>query len=77
MSSGGLCEHGHEPSGSVKKAGYCLTGWVTISFSKNIVHHGVSIIILGPNIRLSTLFSYPLNVFFPECEGPQHRHVNS
>jgi hypothetical protein len=24
-SSGGLCEHGNEPSGSIKKAGYCLT----------------------------------------------------
>jgi hypothetical protein len=22
----GVCEHGNEPSGSIKKAGYCLTG---------------------------------------------------
>jgi hypothetical protein len=38
----GFCEHGSEPLGSIKKAGYCLTRWVTISFSKNILHHGVS-----------------------------------
>jgi hypothetical protein len=36
----GLCEHGNEPSGSIKKAGYCLTSRVTISFSNNILHHG-------------------------------------
>jgi hypothetical protein len=34
----GFCEHGNEPSGSIKKAG-CL---VTISFSNNVLHHGVS-----------------------------------
>jgi len=38
----GFCEHGNEPSGSIKKD--CLTSWVTISFSRNIRHHGVSII---------------------------------
>jgi hypothetical protein len=32
----------NEPSGSIKEEGYCLTGSVTISFSKNIIHHGVS-----------------------------------
>jgi hypothetical protein len=37
--SGGLCEHGTELSGSIKKAGYCFTSCVT---SKNILHHGVS-----------------------------------
>jgi hypothetical protein len=37
-----FCEHGNEPSGSIKKAGYCLTSRVTISFLKNILHHGVS-----------------------------------
>jgi hypothetical protein len=31
-----------EPSGSIKEAGYCLTSLVIISFSKNILHHGVS-----------------------------------
>jgi hypothetical protein len=36
------CEHGNEPSGSIKKAGYCLTKWETTSFSKNILHHAVS-----------------------------------
>jgi hypothetical protein len=25
-----------------KNFGYCLTRWVAISFSKNILHHGVS-----------------------------------
>jgi hypothetical protein len=30
-SSGGFCEHGNEPSGSVKKAGYFLTNRVTIN----------------------------------------------
>jgi hypothetical protein len=38
----GFCEHGDEPSGSIKEAGYCLTSCVTISFSKNILYHGVS-----------------------------------
>jgi hypothetical protein len=38
----GFCEHGNEPSGSIKKAGYFLTGRVTVSFSNNILHHGVS-----------------------------------
>jgi hypothetical protein len=33
----GFCEHGDELSGSIKKAGYCLT-----SFAKYILHHGVS-----------------------------------
>jgi hypothetical protein len=28
-----------EPSGSIKKAGHCLTSWVTISFSKNIMDY--------------------------------------
>jgi hypothetical protein len=37
----GFFEHGNEPSGSIKKAG-CLTSWVTISFSKNMLHHGES-----------------------------------
>jgi hypothetical protein len=38
----GFRDHGNEPSGSIKKAGYFLTSWVTISFSNNILHHGVS-----------------------------------
>jgi hypothetical protein len=38
----GFCEHGNEPSVPIKKAG-CLTSCVTISFPKNILHHGVSI----------------------------------
>jgi hypothetical protein len=37
----GFCEHGNELSGSMKKD-YCLTSCVTISFSNNILHHGVS-----------------------------------
>jgi hypothetical protein len=37
----GFCEHSNEPLCSIKKAG-CLTSRVTISFSKNILHHGVS-----------------------------------
>jgi hypothetical protein len=41
-SSGGLFEHGHEHLGSINKAGYILTSLVTISFSNNILHHGVS-----------------------------------
>jgi hypothetical protein len=28
--------------GSIKKAGYSLTNWVTVNFSKNILHHWVS-----------------------------------
>jgi hypothetical protein len=38
----GFCDHGNEPSGSMKKAGNYLTRYVTISFSKNVLHHGVS-----------------------------------
>jgi hypothetical protein len=38
----GFCEHGNEPSSYIKKAGYCLTSRMTISFSKNILHHGVN-----------------------------------
>jgi hypothetical protein len=34
----GFCEHGDEPSGSIKKAGYLLISSVTISFSNNIAH---------------------------------------
>jgi hypothetical protein len=30
------------PSGYIKKVGYCLTSWVIIKFSKNILHPGVS-----------------------------------
>jgi hypothetical protein len=38
----GFCEHGNIPSGSIKKAGHCLTNLVTFSFSNSILHHGVS-----------------------------------
>jgi hypothetical protein len=38
----GICEHGNEPLGSIKKAGYCLTSRVAVSFSKNILQRGVS-----------------------------------
>jgi hypothetical protein len=38
----GFCEHGNEPSGSINKVGCCLRSWMTISFSKDILHHGVS-----------------------------------
>jgi hypothetical protein len=41
-SSGGFCEHGNEPSGSIKEAGYCFISRMTVSFSNNILHHGVS-----------------------------------
>jgi hypothetical protein len=35
-------EYGDEPSGSIKKAWYFLTSWVTRDFSNYILHHGVS-----------------------------------
>jgi hypothetical protein len=38
----GFCDHSNEPLGSIKKAGYCLTSQVTISFSKNLLFHGVN-----------------------------------
>jgi hypothetical protein len=38
----GFCEHGNEPSGSMKKAEYFLTSRVPVSFSNNVLHHGVS-----------------------------------
>jgi hypothetical protein len=40
----GFYEHGNEPSGSLKKGDCCLTSSGTISFSKNMLHHGVSTI---------------------------------
>jgi hypothetical protein len=36
----GFCEHGNEPSGSIKK-GYFLTARVAIGFSNNVLHRGV------------------------------------
>jgi hypothetical protein len=38
----GFCEHGNEPSDFVKKAGFFLQSEVTIGFSNNILHNGVS-----------------------------------
>jgi hypothetical protein len=35
---------------SIKKAGYFLTSWVTISFSNNVLHHGVSNVYLDGSI---------------------------
>jgi len=35
----GFCEHGDEPSGSIKKAGYFLISLMTIRFSNNIILH--------------------------------------
>jgi len=43
----GFCEHGNKHSVSIKKADCCLTRWVTISFSNNILHHGVGWYELG------------------------------
>jgi len=37
----GFYEHGNEPSSSINKVHYSLTSGVTISFSKDILHHGV------------------------------------
>jgi hypothetical protein len=37
----GFCEHGNELSGCIEKAGCYLTSSVTISFPKNMLHHGV------------------------------------
>jgi hypothetical protein len=37
----GFCEHGDETSGSIKN-GYFSISLVTVSFSNNILHHGVS-----------------------------------
>jgi hypothetical protein len=41
-SSGRICEHGNEPSGSIKEAGYFLISLVTISLSNNILHQEIS-----------------------------------
>jgi len=38
----GFYEHDNEPSASIKKAAYFLTRWVTIGFSNDVLHHGVS-----------------------------------
>jgi hypothetical protein len=41
-SMAGFYEYGNELSGSIQKAGYSMTSWETIDFSKNILHHVVS-----------------------------------
>jgi hypothetical protein len=48
----GFCKHGNEPSISIKKAGYCLTSSVTISFSKTILHRGLSITYTGHTVQI-------------------------
>jgi hypothetical protein len=45
----GFCVHGDDPTGSKKKAGYCLTSRVTISFSKKSCAMGL---IYSPHILL-------------------------
>jgi hypothetical protein len=57
----GFCEHGNEPTGSIKEAGYFLTGWVTISFSNN-VHHGVSTTATGPTVLCYVVFTLLLRL---------------
>jgi hypothetical protein len=42
----GFCEHGNESSGPIKKAGYCLKSCVTISFSINILHHELVVVVV-------------------------------
>jgi hypothetical protein len=37
-----FCENGDVPSGSMRKEGCFLAGWVTVSFSNNTLHHGAS-----------------------------------
>jgi hypothetical protein len=64
----GVCEDGNEPSCSIKKAGYFLISWVTISFSSNILHHGVS--------KHSTLYSLRngnSERFFVVCVFKEHQ----
>jgi hypothetical protein len=39
----GLCEHGNEPSDSIKKAGYFFDKPNDIQLLNNICHHGISI----------------------------------
>jgi hypothetical protein len=41
-----FCEHGNKPSCSIKKARHCLTSGVTMNFSKNILHHGVTQLVI-------------------------------
>jgi hypothetical protein len=42
IGSSGFSEHGDEHSGSIKKEGYFWISRVTIGFSNNILHNGVS-----------------------------------
>jgi len=60
----GLCEHSDESSGSIKIAGSCLTSWVTMSFSKNILHRRISKISLPflADIRSACPISTKINV---------------
>jgi hypothetical protein len=41
-SNGGLFEHGNQPYGSKKKAGYFLTSCASMNFSNNVLHLGVN-----------------------------------
>jgi hypothetical protein len=47
----GFCEHGDEPSGSIKKVGYFLMRSVTNSFSNNILHNGASRVHVRVSLR--------------------------
>jgi hypothetical protein len=38
----GFCEHGNEPSGSIKKAGYFFDKLSDYELSNNVLHNGVS-----------------------------------
>jgi hypothetical protein len=50
--------NGNEPSGSIKKADYCLT-----SFSKNIVQHGVGMYMCVCVLKIFIHFTYPFQIF--------------
>jgi hypothetical protein len=59
----GFCEHGDERSDSIRK-GLFLINLVTISFSNNILHYGVSKQVFQLVIKFVLPKSIPLNLHF-------------
>jgi hypothetical protein len=58
-----LCEHGNEASGSIRKQGF-LTSRLTVSFSNNILHHGVSYLHLNTFIGISCFDESIISLIF-------------
>jgi hypothetical protein len=73
-----FCEHGNEPLGSIKQAGYFSKSWVTNDFPKNLLHHGVSY--FGTvQVRITTkyLHTQRLSIFIPGLNTQIHNMLTT